>query len=114
MPLINIPVDDGPVEVLGEGLLGRRRQQRERLVGHVQLHGGVAVDVEPPVADEGHLAEDGAVGAQEGVLVAVLVAVVPYLMSRGWGGLRWQTRWWLSKLVAVMIQEVDNYIHCLS
>lgn len=85
MPLVDIPVDYRPLEVLRERLLGRSRQQRERLVGDVQLHGVVAVDVEPPVADERDLAEDGAVRAQERVLVSVLVTVVPHLATRGVG-----------------------------
>ena len=86
VPPVDVPVDDRSVKVLRERLLGRRRQQRERLVGDVQLDGRVAVDVEPPVADERHLAEDGAVRTQERVLVAVLVTVVPHLRSEDWGG----------------------------
>merc|ERR1719350_283391 len=52
--LAHVAVGPGPVSP--EGALGRG----------VEAGGGVAVNIEPPVADEDLLAEDGAVGAEEG------------------------------------------------
>lgn len=51
----------------------------EARVDGVQLGAELAFDVEPPVANEDGLAELGAVGAEEGGLAAVDVAVVPRL-----------------------------------
>merc|ERR1719350_674997 len=52
--LAHVAVGPGPVRP--EGALGRG----------VEAGGGVAVNIEPPVADEDLLTEDGAVGAEEG------------------------------------------------
>ena len=51
----------------------------EVLVERVEPGGAAAVGVVPPVADEDLLVEDGALGAQEAVLAAVVVAVVVHL-----------------------------------
>lgn len=51
----------------------------EALVEHVELRRGGASHVKPPVASEPGLREDRTVGAQEGGLPAVQVAVVPHL-----------------------------------
>lgn len=50
-------------------------------VDGVQLLAEVAAHVEPPVADEHRLRELSAVGAEEGGLAAVDVAVVPRLAA---------------------------------
>ena len=65
--------------------MGRERQHVlvEALVEHVLLRGGGAAHVVPPVARERHLAEGGAVRAQERGLAAVEVAVVPHLRRDG-------------------------------
>lgn len=54
----------------------------EPVVDGVKLLAELAADVEPPVADEDGLAELGAVGAEEGGLASVNVAVVPRLAPR--------------------------------
>ena len=51
----------------------------EVLVEGVEPGGPAAVGVVPPVADEDLLVEDGALGAQEAILPAVVVAVVIHL-----------------------------------
>ena len=51
----------------------------EVLVERVEPGGAAAVGVVPPVADEDLLVEDGALGAQEAVLPAVVVAIVVHL-----------------------------------
>ena len=51
----------------------------EELVELVEVGGGAAVDVVPPVADEVLLVEHGAVRAQEAVEVAVRLAHVEHL-----------------------------------
>lgn len=65
------------------------RHKLSPVIGHYKFHGYIALlfaeiasDVEPPVADEHDLAELGPVGAQEGRLSPVYVAVVPRLASR--------------------------------
>ena len=55
----------------------------EELVELVEVGGGAAVDVVPPVADEVLLVEHGAVRAQEAVEVAVRLAHVEHLRERG-------------------------------
>lgn len=52
------------------------------VVDGVQLLAEIAAHVEPPVADEDRLRELGAVGAEEGGLAAIDVAVVPRLAPR--------------------------------
>lgn len=51
----------------------------EEFVEAEEAAAGGAVDVVPPIADEVLLIEDGAVGAQEGVEVAVELAHVKHL-----------------------------------
>nr|CAD7203101.1 unnamed protein product [Timema douglasi] len=51
-------------------------------LGYVQLGGGGAPHVEPPVASQRHLAEDGAIGAQEGRLTPVEVALAGTHLAR--------------------------------
>ena len=62
-------------------LLNRRRRCRRPLgryllIETIQALGGRAVDIEPPVADEVLLVEEGSVGAEERVLEEAAVAVV--------------------------------------
>ena len=54
----------------------------EVLVEGVEADRAAAVGVVPPVADEDLLVEDGALGAQEAVLAAVVVAVVVHLQKK--------------------------------
>ena len=54
----------------------------EVLVERVEPVRVAAVCVVPPVADEDLLVEDGALGAQEAVLAAVMVAVVVHLQRK--------------------------------
>ena len=53
----------------------------QELVESEEVGVGGAVDVVPPVADEVLLVEDGAVGAKEGVEVAVGLAHVKHLLT---------------------------------
>lgn len=48
----------------------------------VVVEGRFAVDVEPPVADSRRLVEDCSVGAEEAVVTAVWLAVVPHLWKK--------------------------------
>jgi len=65
-----------PADVSGLSVGGRCQQSlggslafsRDLLVERVETLGLGAIEVEPPVADEVVLVEDGAVGAEEGVL----------------------------------------------
>ena len=54
----------------------------EELVELVEVGGGAAVDVVPPVADEVLLVEHGPVRAEEAVEVAVRLAHVEHLQER--------------------------------
>lgn len=54
----------------------------QTVVDRVQLFAEIASHVEPPVTDEDRLGELCAVGAEEGSLAAVDVAVVPRLAPR--------------------------------
>lgn len=48
----------------------------------VMFASGGALDVVPPIASEKLLAEDGAVGAEEGVLPTADIAYVKHLLKR--------------------------------
>jgi len=73
-------------ELFGDGAVGARGAELggavEAAVDGVERGAELAAHVEPPVAHEHRLAELRAVGAQEGRLAAVDVAVVPRLAPR--------------------------------
>lgn len=76
----------------------------EACVDGVQLGTEFAFHVEPPVADEDCLAELGTVGAEEGCLASIDVAVVPRLAS----GLHVGEEAWVGLVLAVEIRVGDD------
>lgn len=79
----------GVKDLSGEGTVRRRLvhlgQGEDALVQGVEVGRGLTVEVVPPVTHEEGLVEHGAVGAQEGGLATVQVAVVPHLRARRHG-----------------------------
>lgn len=80
-------------------------------VDRIQVFAEIATYVEPPVADEERLTELRAVGAEEGRLSAVDVAVVPRLASGVHVGE--ESRVWLFVAVEVRVRYYrENWIVC--